>query len=202
VTEAAPLRDRLDRLISLNEAAYHRGGEVHWRLRLGMPLSDDDLDRLESRIGRLLPQEARDLYLWHDGCIPGIAPAISFNPLAVVAGIYTPSADFGHHELTNAQGGTVDPAALFTVLNIDTVTFSVLTTTDDRAPASGLYAPLFEDIVDITMIAYSIRGLVDQLIAEFKAGRVEYTEHGVRWTRDVFSWFRQDMEPFGEPFTH
>ena len=119
----------------------------------------------------------------------------------MVAGFYTPSADFGLHNLTNAQGGALHPAALFTVLNIDTVTFSVLTTTDDRAPVSGLYASLFADLVDITMIAHSIRGLVEHLIGEFEAGNIEYTEHGVRWTRDVFSWFRQKMEPFGEPIT-
>jgi hypothetical protein len=201
VTDATALRDRLDRLVSLHEAAYRDAGETDWRVGLRPPLREDDLDRVENQIGRLLPQEARAMYLWHDGCMPWIAPDFSFNPLSVAARIYRPIADFGLHNLTNGGGGKIDRAALFPVLNIDTVTFSVLTTVDRREPASGLYASLFDEIVDITLVANSIRGLVEQLIAEFEAGHFEHTEHGVRWTRDVFSWFRQDMEPLGEPVT-
>jgi hypothetical protein len=123
-----PLRDRLGRVVHLYEDACRAGGVPTDRLEERPLLSDADLDRLEAEIGRLLPEEARELFLWHDGS-PNVnlVPDLSFNPFWVYRAGYPAVRGDRWLHVTNAHRDDINWAALFTVLNQNKMQFMVLT---------------------------------------------------------------------------
>lgn len=191
-------RDRLDRLISLYEAAY-RVGEPNWRVGLRPPASDDELDRIEEQLGRLLPEEARQLYRWHNGCITSIAPAFDFHSAELAHEVhlslqYGVTRGYRLPDLTNGPE-TFDTAALFPVFNINKVLINVLTSSARRASTSALYL-LDAEFDRLTKVALTVGDFIEHLIQELEAGYVNYTIHGVMWTRDPYR-FDPAMEPYG-----
>lgn len=190
----APLGDRLDRLVWLYETAYQTG-TPGWRVGLRPPASGTDLNRVEQRLGRLLPEEARDLYQWHNGCDRTfLVPDLSFNPLDRAVSIYQATDRTGIQPVTNGPG-SVENVDLFPVFNIDRILFSIRANAKSRATTSPVYVPLIDDLDGVTVVSSSIAALIEHLIVELEAGRVEYTEHGVRWSRDPYPSDPQ-MEPY------
>ncbi len=98
--------------------------------------------------------------------------------------------------LTNGPE-TFDTAALFPVFNINKVLLNVLTTLAPRAPTSALYM-LEAESDTLTKVALTIGDFVEHLIRELEAGHVDYTIHGLMWTRDPLR-FDPGMEPYGSP---
>jgi hypothetical protein len=98
--------------------------------------------------------------------------------------------------LTNGPE-TFDTAALFPVFNINKVLLNVLTTPAPRAPTSALYM-LEAESDTLIKVAHTIRDFIEQLIQTLEGGYVNYTIHGVMWTRDPLS-FDPAMEPYGSP---
>ncbi len=196
--QPAALPDRLDRLISLYEAAY-RLGEPNWRVDLRPAASDKDLDRIEEQLHRLLPEEARHLYRWRNGGITSIAPALDFHSAELAHKEHLSLHHVARHgyQLPNLTNGpeTFDTVALFPVLNINKVLLNVLTASPGRAPTSAVYL-LDAESDALTKIALTIRDFIEHLIKELEGGYVEYTIHGVMWTRDPFR-FDPAMEPYG-----
>jgi hypothetical protein len=163
-------------------------------------LTDQDLDRLEAEIGRLLPEDARELFLWHDGS-PNVnlVPDVSFNPLWVYRNSYLAVRGDRLGRVTNAHGGDIKLAVLFEVLNKNKMPFMVLTTKSQRERTSPVYVALFEDLHDVTMVARSLSDLLIHLTAELESGNTEGTSHGLRWVQDPLQ-FETDMEPYGPPW--
>ncbi len=198
MTTESALPGRLDRLTSLYEAAY-RVGEPNWRVELRPPASDEDLDRIEQRLGRLLPEEARQLYRWHDGSITSIAPALDFHFVELALKVYG-SLQYGVTrgdrlpDLTNGPE-TFDTTALFPVFNLNKVLLNVLTTSAARASTSALYL-LDAESDALTKVAHTIRDFIEHLIQELEGGYVNYTIHGAMWTRDPYR-YDPAMEPYG-----
>lgn len=200
MTNKPALGDRLDRLISLYEAAY-RVGVPGWRAGLRPPAGDDDLDRIEKQVGRLLPEEARQLYRWHDGCTTSIAPDLDFDSLELSHKVYgslqyAVTRGYRLPDLTNGPE-KFDTLALFPVFNINKVLLNVLTNSAIRASTSALYM-LEAESDTLTKVAHTIRDFIEQLIQSLEEGYVNYTIHGVMWTRDPLR-FDLAMDPYGSP---
>ena len=187
------LRNRLERLISLYQAVY-RVGEPNWHADLQPPARDESVDRIERLLGRLLPEEARELYRWHDGGISSIAPTLRFDSVEWAYKVYEPMRNFPLPKPTNALDA-IETGALFPVFNIEKALFTVPTTSGHIAPSSALYILLLE-FNRLTVVAHSIRDFIDHLIREFEEGHAEYAVHGVRWTHDPYR-FHDGMEPYG-----
>jgi hypothetical protein len=198
-TVRVPLSDRLERVAALYEDACHRAGVATYRLQERPLLTDNDLDRLEAEIGRLLPEEARELFLWHDGS-PNVnlVPDLSFNPLWVYRDSHLAVRGDRLGRVTNAHGGEINLAVLFEILNINKMPFMVLTTEGKREGTSPVYVSLFEDLYDVTMVAHSLSDLLLYLIAELESGNTKGTPHGLRWVQDPFQ-FKTNMKPYGPP---
>jgi hypothetical protein len=193
----------LDRLISLYEKAY-RLGEPDWRVDLSPPASDDALDRIETELGRLLPEEARQLYRWHDGCSPSIVPDLRFNRVKVALEMHLSlqyAATHGYRlpSVTN-RPETLEPAALFPVFNIDKTMFNVVTASSRRASTSALYL-LDAEFNALTKVAFTVGGFIEHLVEELQRGNVNYTAHGLRWNRDPYR-FDPMMDPYGSEPTN
>jgi hypothetical protein len=162
--------------------------------------SDTDLDRIEEQLGRLLPDEARQLYRWRNGGgITSIAPDLDFPSLELALKLrrsldYAVTRGYRLPDLTNGPD-KLDIAALFPVLHINKGFLHVLTTLGDRAPTSALYM-LEAESDTLTKVAITIGDLIDELIQALQAGHISYTIHGVLWTRDPLS-FDLAMEPYG-----
>src|SRR2546430_4702349 len=182
------LGDRLDRLTSLYETAY-RVGEPNWHVGLRPPARDDDLDRIEEQLGRVLPEEARQLYRWHDGSITSIAPALDFASVELALEVYG-SLQYGvtrGYRLPDLTNGPerFDTAALFPIFNLNKVLLNVLTASAARPSTSAFYLLDAESDV-LTKVAHNNRDFIQHLIQELEGGYVSYTVHGVMWTRDPY----------------
>ena len=189
------MKERLDRLAYLYQAAY-RQGDPTWHAQLRPGVSDAELNRTEEQLGRLLPEEARTLYSWHDGANTALAPYLDFNPLAIAAEMAASITRFPLPAVTN-EPSVIKSGSLLPVFKIDRVLFNVLTTarTGQRTKTSGVYVLDFERN-QLTKIARSLLDFVDHLAAELEAGNAQYTEHGVMWKQDPYR-FDPAMKPYG-----
>jgi len=91
----------------------------------------------------------------------------------------------------------LETAELFPVFNINKVLLNVLTTPGGRRSTSALYM-LDAESDALTKVALTIGDFVEPLIRELEAGYVDYTIHGLMWTRDPLR-FDPEMEPYGSP---
>src|SRR5260370_8365225 len=145
-----------------------------------------DLNRVEQRLGRLLPEEARDLYQWHNGCDRTfLVPDLSFNPLVRAVSMYQATDRTGIQPVTNGPG-SVENVDLFPVFNIDRILFSIRANAKSRATTSPVYVPLINDLDGATVVSSSIAALIEHLIVELEAAPVDYTAHGVRCPPDPY----------------
>lgn len=192
-----PLGERLERLVSLHEAAQRRAGDPDWKVGLYAPATEAQLDRIDAHLGRLLPEEARELYLWHNGCgYTAFVPGVDFQKLEVAYQWWLPTRQLATpFEVTNRQGA-IEVRVLFPVFNINKLSLDVMTSVERRAKSSPLYL-LDLEMTRLTLQAHSIRNFIEHLIGLFEHGYVESTEHGLRWTREPYS-FDPSMTPYGD----
>jgi hypothetical protein len=188
------LRNRLDRLVSLYETAS-RIGEPSWRLEKRPGVTSEGIEGTETRLGSLLPPEARELYSWHNGCVPWLAPDLGFKPIEVACARYLARRGQRLIPVTN-DSAEISLHALFPILDIDKVTLNLPLI----SRGIGRLVPLF--MLDLennqaTVVSRSVRGLIDHLIREFESGNVEYTAEGLTWKRSPYQ-FPVDMRPFGQ----
>jgi hypothetical protein len=158
--------------------------------------STQTLDQIEAYLDRLLPEEARELYQWHDGCVPSLAPDLGFSSVEIAYQKILPVRGFGSLKITNAPGH-IDLVTVFPVFDMDRVVFVVETASGQRPATSPLYILDLEN-GQLTLLSYTIRDFIDHLIEEFEAGHVRHTRHGVQWTREPFS-LDPRATPYGNP---
>ena len=194
------LSERLDHMVELYVAPWRDAGHSnpYPYLTQGDPATDDELDEMERAIGRLLPDEAREIYRWHNGCGVWLVPNVGFPMLRLSRTVYDVTKEVRRlPDLSNAAD-QVRPHELFAVFNTNKPLLCVRTTVGQRAPVSPVYYLDMENF-DFIVVSKSISALVEHFIDELEAGHVELTEHGIMWTaeRGVFSFFEGSMVPYG-----
>ncbi len=188
------LIDLMERMLSLYESA-HEGSGVDAHVQRRQPLTEEDLKAFESRVRRLLPDEAHQLYRWHDGCVVYIAPLIGFLPFHVAAKSY----DVLHRgklpEVSNAPGWQpIGP--IFPLLDVYDMPLCVPTSADDHLKHAPLYYLDLEND-QLTLLAWTVREFVEDVIIRLESGQTEHTEHGVFFTGSAVYRFDPVMAPIG-----
>jgi hypothetical protein len=162
---------------------------------LGAPLSDAELDAAERKIGRLLPEDVRDLFLCMNGSHV-FAPSVEFRPIDMALKRWRVGVDRDLLPILSNAPGWVEPEEFFPVLDMDVPQFSVLTTVGVRRRTSPvLLVDLLGD--QLTVVAYTLEALVDWFLDGFERGDVKVTEHGVFWTTDRILAFPPGHGAFG-----
>ena len=175
--------------------AHHEALEGEPVGTLGKPVVDADLDAAEAVMGRLLPEDARALYLCRNGSM-GFSPDVEFRTLETALKIWR--IGYGGLELpilSNAPGW-VEPEVRYPVLDMDRVGLCVLTTVGSRRRTSPVLL-LDVDADQFTVVAYTFEALIDWFIDGFERGEAELTEHGVFWKSEEIMAFPPDMQPLG-----
>lgn len=182
--------ERLERLVAAYEAAVEAAGAT-WDFSPRAPASDEELDEIEASVGRLLPQEAREMYRWHNGLGSWLAPEIDFSHVDLARELYSIQC-IDLPAVSNACQEIIPVGVLFRVLNLDKVTLDVATTVDVRAPTSRVYYLDFEMGL-LTCISETITDLIEEVTIELQRGGVH--RHGGS-VRGAFA-YSPDMVPFG-----
>jgi cell wall assembly regulator SMI1 len=145
-------------------------------------------------MGRQLPEEVRNLYLWHDGCAIWMVPDLGFRGLKSSLQAFSMIQNLDLPELSNAEV-TFERGSLFPVFDMDKPAFAVRTTRGSRERQSPLYLLDFE-MSQLTMVARSVTAFIAHLVRELEASNFLVTEHGLTWRHDPLMVSRT-MTPIG-----
>jgi hypothetical protein len=172
---------RLDRVVSIQNSAYERAGSPI-QIVLNPGALDAEIERLEKRLGRRLPDETRTLYSWHDGCSVFLVPGLLYRGSEWSIGVFSSISNVRLRALSNAVG--IRPEGkMFPVFDMDKVLLTVELTPSSSEGPTPLYCLDFE-LDQLTMIARSIDAYVALLLRALESRNFEVTRHGLRWTRD------------------
>jgi cell wall assembly regulator SMI1 len=163
---------------------------------LGPPASDSDLEGVEAEMSRRLPDDARQLYRWHDGCLVWIAPALGFANVGQALATYQLIRDYGLLPELSNDTQTVKSDQLFPIFNIDKVHLCVSVTERARNAVSPVYL-LDVEMDQLTHVARSVGDFLDHLLRELDNGNnMVAKQYDVNWAHDPFR-FDSHMIPFG-----
>ncbi len=186
--------EQLDRIASIQNAASESAGSS-FRVDLKPPATARDIDRIESRLGSLLPTDVRDLFAAHDGCAIWIAPGVGFAGLERSLHMHSTIRDLPLPRLSNGNRA-IDANTFFPILDMDKVLLAVATSRGPRELSSPLYLVDYE-MDQLTIVARSVGDFISYLLNELDEGNFEVAKNGPAWKQDPLR-FSRTMTPIGE----